>query len=199
MATSKTPPRVAAKDVEPDTVDPVEPDPTDAAPDFDDLQEQINGLHTRLDEAQQRTDETMQQILAAVQQAPPAEPVAEPEPDPTVTALPEGTTRFFSPIASDFNIILKHKTFITTAQGVHEPIPQRVLSFTSHICTTDDEELIELARAYIKKKGDHEFFEDPQAQPVNKVRIAEGSRSTGTVDTAPDALTARQAALVGRL
>lgn len=168
-----------------DETNPELTDPT-APPDVvADFQAQIDGVHARIDESNQRVEAMFAQLLEkqAAEDAPPVDP----PPDPTAMMLPEGTTRFFCPAASDFQIILKHKTFITTREGHHETIPQRMMNFTSHICTTDDEELIDLARAYITKKGTKsEFFEDPTAQPMDKTQIRNGARGTGSVPSPAD-------------
>jgi hypothetical protein len=165
---------------------------------LDDHQTQIEGLHTRIDEMQQRTDaqfakqaESLDRILDAVKQAPvaaapapdaPAVPTA-PSFDPPGAPLPEGTTRFVSTGGKDFQIRLKQRGYVTVGEGRHEIIPEKFLVFAAHIATTDDAELIDAAREYIKKKGAKaEFFEDPTASPAFGVAVHEGVRDTGATN-----------------
>lgn len=150
-------------------------------PDAADLQDQIHGLHGRIDTIEQG----ISKILVAI--TPPDAPPAEVPVDPTLADLPEGTTRFFCITSSDFQISLKKKSFVTTAAGVHEPVPERFLQFQNHIATTDDEELIDLARAYIEKMGTRsEFHEDRQAQPVTHMQVTEGVRTAPVRQPVPD-------------
>lgn len=172
-------------DPTPEPVNPTEADPEDHgafaatmsedAPDVsEDLQNQITGLHGRIDEQDSKLD----LILAAVADkstdadAPVVKPVVD-------QSLPKGTTRFFCKTAGDFQIILKQKGYIALGNGHMEPVPQVLLSFNNHIATTDDDEKIDLARAYIEKKGTQsEFVEDRNAQPVSALQVVDGARST---------------------
>lgn len=176
----------------PEAADPAAPE----VPEVADLQDQILGLHGRID----GIETGLSQILAVISKdagAPPAEvPI-----DPTLADLPEGTTRFFCVTSSEFQISLKKKTFVTTGEGVHEPVPERFLQFQNHIATVDGstpegEEIVRLARAYIEKMGTRsEFHEDRQAQPVTRVQVSEGARSTPVRQPDPSP----QAALAARL
>jgi hypothetical protein len=187
--------------------DPTEDDPAldvleeavDVVAALDDHQTQIEGLHTRIDEMQQRTEaqfakqaESLDRILDAVKQpvplsptvtpVGPGTPAAEVSPsfDPPGAPLPEGTTRFVSTGGKDFQIRLKQRGYVTVGEGRHEIIPEKFLVFAAHIATTDDPELIDAAREYIKKKGAKaEFFEDPTASPAFGVQVHEGVRDTG--------------------
>lgn len=167
MSDETAPATPAKQQTDADVLDPV-----------DDLQAQIHGLHDRIDGLGANLDK----ILAAVS----PEPTVEAEPDPAAMMLPEGTTRFVSVQASDFQIILKHRGWVNVGEGRNELIPQKLLVFSNHICTTDDAELIELARAYIKKRGAGEFFEDPHAQPQSGIQITTGARDTSAPVANPE-------------
>lgn len=160
-----------------------------------DLQEQITGLHTRIDEGQEETKqalgaivnvldgigEKLETLAAAPVVAAESAPVA-PEHDPDAVELPqldEGTTRFFSPAASDYQLQMTPKRFITTAAGVHEVIMPRWIQFQHHIFTTSDEEEIACLRELAARPGFHDFFEDPLARPVSKVKVVDGPTDTG--------------------
>lgn len=183
--------------------DPTEDDPAldvleeavDVVAALDDHQTQIEGLHTRIDEMQQRTEaqfakqaESLDRILDAVKQPAPVTPDAPAAPaapsfDPPGAPLPEGTTRFVSTGGKDFQIRLKQRGYVTVGEGRHEIIPEKFLVFAAHIATTDDAELIDAAREYIKKKGAKaEFFEDPTASPAFGVQVHEGVRDTGATN-----------------
>jgi hypothetical protein len=206
-------PTAAAKHDEPPNEDVTGPSPdhdpedvVEPAEPSDDVQLQIDGIHARIDAMEGKSTSQFEQLMAAIATKQAADQgdedeAAEPAEDPTLTNLPQGTARFFHPTCSDFIIILKHKQFVTTGDGVHHQLPQVVMNFSNHICTTDDPEKIELARGYIEKKGPKsEFFEDAQAKPMSRVEVLEGARGAGRAQPkAYDPVAERQAALAARL
>lgn len=114
-----------------------------------------------------------------------------PPPEELVTGLPEGVTRFMSPI-TNYRLVYEHGAqMIVNNRPVS--VPQKTIEFANGIYDTKDPEIV----AFLRSHDDYgtDFIEDPTARPRTGARVVEGPRGTGGVpaERRPDAALAARA------
>lgn len=119
----------------------------------------------------------------APEKAPPPGP---PQP-PKAVELPEGFTRFRSPIKDFTTFASKGGSYFDQNQGQLITIPAKPIHFSNGVYDANPEETAHL-RSLITG-NDHHVVEDPMATPIGSVQVTDGPR-TSTEAQAPQ-LTAR--------